>query len=250
MRARRPSRRTYRRFTAHLRQNHPARRDCTDAVRGSMGGRTDPVTLRRALIPILAVAAVAATAGSFAPAADAAQAPCWKVLLNDWYDGRIDDSYPVRCYREAIDNLPDDVDAYTEAREDIQRALLAAVRTSGGTLDADDLVPPEPGNGSGRDGAGGEDDGDGDSDGDGIPNDEDEDTDTTAGPGDDRGDDGLVGFFRPSNADEIPLPLLLLAGLAVLLLAAASAGFVTRRLQARRLRPAAARNRAPAPPDA
>lgn len=206
------------------------------------------MTLRRALIPILAVAAVAATAGSVAPAADAAQAQCWKVLLNDWYDGRIDDSYPVRCYREAIENLPDDVDAYTEAREDIQRALLAAVRNSGGTLDADDLVPPEPGSGSGRDGAGGEDD-DGDSDGDGIPNDQDEDTDATAG-GDDDSDDGLVGFFRPSNADEIPLPLLLLAGLAVLLLAAASAGFVTRRLQARRLRPAAARNRASAPPDA
>jgi hypothetical protein len=192
---------------------------------------------RRALILLLAVAAVFAAAGTVAPPATAAQAPCWKVLLNDWYDGRIDGTYPVHCYREAIRNLPDDVDAYTEAREDIQRALLAAMRNSGGNLQDDDLVPPEPVENSGRDGALR------DSDGDGIP---DDDTGATAAQGD---DDGLIGFFRPSNADEIPLPLLLLAGLAVLLLAAASAGFVTRKLQARRLRPVPVANRTQQPPN-
>jgi hypothetical protein len=24
------------------------------------------------------------------------------VFINDWYDGRIDRTYPVRCYREAL----------------------------------------------------------------------------------------------------------------------------------------------------
>jgi hypothetical protein len=215
----------------------------TEAVSGrGWSGRTPIVISVRTLTVILAVAALSATAGTVAPTASAAQAPCWKVLLNDWYDGRIDDSYPVRCYREAIRNLPDDVDAYTEAREDIQRALLAAMRRSGGTLQGDDLVPPQAVPGSGRDGAG-----NGDADGDGTPDDEDPDTSAAPNDGD---DDGIIGFFRPSNADEIPLPLLLLAGLAVLLLAAASAGFVARRLQARRLRPAPARNAPPAPPDA
>ncbi|HVM11759.1 MAG TPA: hypothetical protein VM638_04715, partial [Actinomycetota bacterium] len=74
-----------------------------------------------------------------------------------------------------------------------------------------------------------------------------DDGDATAAPNDE--DDGFIGFFRPSNADEIPLPLLVLAGLALALLAAAAAGFVARRVQARRLRPAGIDDR-PAPPDA
>jgi hypothetical protein len=241
MRGRSHSRRNYRRFTANLRQNHGAGGDCTERrPPAGIGAAHRIVSYRRILIPFLAVAALSVAAGTAAPPASAAQAPCWKVLLNDWYDGTIDGSYPVHCYREAIRNLPDDVDAYTEAREDIQRALLAAIRRSGGTLQDDDIVPPEAGPGSGRDAANG---------GNGRPGADDEDDDVTAAPnsGD---DDGLIGFFRPSNADEIPLPLLLLAGLAVLLLAAASAGFVARRLQARRLRPMTARGAPPAPPEA
>jgi hypothetical protein len=201
------------------------------------------MTVRRPFILLLATAAlVGAVAGTVASPA-AAQAPCWKRLINDWYDGRIDNSYPVSCYREAIRNLPDDVDAYTEAREDITRALLAAIRNSpGGALDPSDLVPPASGGpGAGRNGGGS-----GDSDGDGTPDSEDE--DTIAAPGNDEGGGGVLDAFSPSNADEVPVPLLVLAGLALLLLAAAAAGFVTRRLQARKLRPATFPNR-PRSPD-
>jgi hypothetical protein len=44
----------------------------------------------------------------------------------------------------------------------------------------------------------------------------------------------LLDFLGPNNADSIPLPLLFLAGLALVLTAAGAAGMVTRRLHARR----------------
>ena len=53
-----------------------------------------------------------------------------------------------------------------------------------------------------------------------------------------------ISSLGPSNADSIPLPLLILAGLAGLLLAAGTAGAVARKLEARRV-PASSR---PPPP--
>src|SRR5438067_7649743 len=53
--------------------------------------------------------------------------PCWKTLLNDWYDGRIDNVYPIPCYQDAIRHLPTDVKVYSSAAEDIQRALQLAI---------------------------------------------------------------------------------------------------------------------------
>ena len=50
----------------------------------------------------------------------------------------------------------------------------------------------------------------------------------------------LIDKIGPSNADSVPLPLLVLAGIAFLLLAAAAASFVARRIQARRVMPAPA----------
>ena len=40
--------------------------------------------------------------------------------------------------------------------------------------------------------------------------------------------------FRPEDAETVPLPLIVLAGLAVLLLAGAGASYLARRHQARR----------------
>ena len=68
------------------------------------------------------LAAVLVGGGRPTAPADAAT-PCWKRLINDWYDGRIDRTYPASCYRAAIRNLPEDVDAYSTAREDLERAL-------------------------------------------------------------------------------------------------------------------------------
>jgi hypothetical protein len=190
------------------------------------------VTIRRLLILVVLVGATAAVAIGPEPAA-AAPKPCWKRLINDWYDGRIDNVYPVRCYREAIKHLPEDVESYSDAREDIQRALLSAIRASGGTLGPGDPVPAqtqsrqqddptgtttEPGSGGGN----GDDGGNGEAGG------------PSAGSG--GGDDGVFGAVKPANADSVPIPLLVLAGLALVLLAAAAAGFAARRIQARRVR--------------
>ena len=57
------------------------------------------------------------------PGTAAARPACWKTLLNDWYDGRIDGVYPVACYRTAISHLPEDVRIYSSAPEDLTLAL-------------------------------------------------------------------------------------------------------------------------------
>jgi len=61
--------------------------------------------------------------GTAGPAAAKGKPPCWKTLINDWYDGRIDKIYAPPCYREAVKHLPTDVQAYSSAKDDILRAL-------------------------------------------------------------------------------------------------------------------------------
>ena len=57
----------------------------------------------------------------------AAKEPCWKTLIDDWYDGRIDNVYPVECYRAALEHMPEDVAQYSTLGDDINRALQAAI---------------------------------------------------------------------------------------------------------------------------
>lgn len=175
----------------------------------------------RALGLVLVVAASAGVLPATASAeAAAATVVCWKRLINDWYDGRIDQAYPVRCYREAIANLPEDVEVYSSARDDIRRALLVAIRssekqTSKQVTESTRVKPPAkresnaPGKDNGPFGS------------------------ATRDP-DDEGGDVLAVGSRDGGADSVPLPLIVLAVLAMLLLAAAAAGVVSRRLQARR----------------
>jgi len=143
--------------------------------------------------------------GAAGPAS--AAPPCWKALINDWYDGRIDETYPPSCYTEAIQHLPQDVDTYSSAKDDIQRALLAVLRQDRGQAPTYDPNAPLAGSSGSSDG----------------------------------GSKGIIiraiEWLGPSNADAVPLPLLILAGVAFLLLAAAGGSFVNRRLQARRLPP-------------
>jgi len=151
-------------------------------------------------------------------------AKCWQTLLNDWYpDAKINGTYAVHCYRDAIKHLPEDIREYSEARNDITRALLAFLASGGngggGTPGPNALVPGS-GGGSGTRGLQAHKD---------------------------------KGFFQsladklgPGNATSIPLPLLILAGLGLLLIAAAAASFAARRIQARRLRPATAPGTPPA----
>jgi hypothetical protein len=63
-----------------------------------------------------------------APAA--AAVPAWKGLINDWYDGQIDRTWPCSAYREALAHLPQGVDTYSTAKRDLTRNLRAG-RCSG-----------------------------------------------------------------------------------------------------------------------
>jgi hypothetical protein len=55
---------------------------------------------------------------------------CASALLQDWRDGRIDGTYPVTCYRAALDQMPEDVRIYSSAESDIKRALLARIEAA------------------------------------------------------------------------------------------------------------------------
>jgi hypothetical protein len=138
----------------------------------------------------------------------AAATPCWKTLLNDWYDGRIDQTYPRHCYTQALHHLPADVSTYSSARDDITRALQSAVAKSGGKLGPNALVPAEK------------------------PTSTTSSTTTTDPSGD--SNDNIADKLNPGSATSLPLPLLVLGGLALILVAAGGAGLVAKRLQARR----------------
>jgi hypothetical protein len=161
---------------------------------------------RPALVLVVLLATLAFGAGSAA-----AKAPCWKTLLNDWYDGRIDGTYPVKCYTAAINHLPEDLQDYSQARSDLSRALQNAIialgHKGGGPPGPDTLVPP-----------GGK---------------------RSAQAHNDKGFfERLANKLGPGNATSIPLPLLILAGVGLLLIAAAGASVAARRIQARRAQPA------------
>ena len=93
------------------------------------------------VLPVL-VATLASLAAFAAPAS--AATPCWKLLLNDWYDGTINNLYPIPCYHQAINHLPTDVQVYSSARDDILRALQQAVARQKQTKTNVTTVEPLP----------------------------------------------------------------------------------------------------------
>ena len=177
--------------------------------------------LRIRIALVIALAAIAAIGAAASPApATAGSMPCWKRLLDDWVDNaRIDKAYPAACYREAIKRLKGDLRDYSSAAEDIQRALSAAVSANSGQ-DPDTVEPPDdqreaeplPPLGS------------------------DPDDPTSSGESE---DGGLFEALLPraTGAASVPLPLLILAGLAMLLLGAAGVSYAARHVQARRVGP-------------
>ena len=171
----------------------------------------------------MAIVATALVAAVLHASPAAAATPCWKLLLNDWYDGRIDHTYAVHCYQDALHHLPADVQTYSSAHDDILRALQSAEalqKRAGHKMGPNSLVvppkikPSKPGKG----GKGG--------------------TTTSAVATDGRkpgkGLGGIADQLNPSSASSLPLPLLVLGGLALLLVAAGGAGLVAKRIQARK----------------
>jgi hypothetical protein len=173
-----------------------------------------------ALIALVASAFVALSVTGTAAAAT----PCGKKVLGDWFDnGRIDRLYPLHCYEEAIDAIPDDIRDYADAEEVISRALQSALR---GDLDPKGGCDPSP-DGSANDckrrssGIGGN-GGNGGNVGNGGNN-------GTGGSGDDPQTAPPVDTSGPSS---VPIPLLVLGGMSLALLAAGGLGYVSRRRQA------------------
>ena len=180
------------------------------------------VLIRRFLLPAALLAFIAAALLATAPAASAKAKTCGEKVVDDWYgDGRVDEVFPTHCYLDAIRSLPVDVKDYSNAEEDIRRALAYARQHK---ADPGPTGGPAPtGTGSGPidepttttiDG----------------PDDPNVPTDTT-GPGSDTLATPGVDTSGPSS---VPIPLLILGGLALLLLAAGAAGYLSRRAQARR----------------
>ncbi len=177
-----------------------------------------------------AFAAAVLTALSLAGPAGAAPS-CARAVIDDWYaDGRVDGTYALHCYDEAIDILPRDVRDYSSAKEDIQRALQAAKRGEDAPPAQTDPTPEEEGGTSGGGTGGG-------SGGSGTPGSEPTPSEG-AGPTDGETSSEAGGVTEAEDsASSVPIPLLILAGLAILLVAAGAAGYVIRRVQARRVPP-------------
>ena len=72
-----------------------------------------------------ALAASALTGCAQVPPQPQAERACGKAVLSDWADGRIDRVYPDPCYQAAIDAMPEDLRAYSTAKDDISRALYS-----------------------------------------------------------------------------------------------------------------------------
>jgi hypothetical protein len=185
------------------------------------------------LAALLALVALGLVVAAVSPAPAGAASACAKRVVDDWFDnGRVDNLYPLHCYREAIKSLPGDARDYSSAEEDIRRALQYATR---GKSDPGDAPPPAPSpapappppaspppppsttpaNPPPAP----------------LP------SPTTTAPEPEPVDTGTQteagGPVDTSGASSIPMPLIVLGGLALLLLAAGSAGYVTRRLQSR-----------------
>ena len=177
------------------------------------------MTRARALLFILLVcgAGILATAS---PALAAKSQPCWKQVINDWsQDGSIDGAYSAKCIEEALDRVPEDIRAYSDFEEQAKAARLAAGRalqSSGGggsdTSGSDTRDVTEP--------------------------DEDEAApikprEPNTGPKDETLIQSALGT-NGNNADSVPLPLLILLGLAGALLTSGALGLGALKLRAHR----------------
>jgi hypothetical protein len=141
-------------------------------------------------------------------------------VINDWADNnQVDKIYAIPCYTQAIQHLSayPDIAGYSSAADDIHRAMLAVIHEEGRGA-----PPSSGGSNSGP-------------------------TPPSLGGGTQPPSSGNTGLWKtitdrlsPGNAQSIPLPLLVLAGLAILLLLAAGATWFARRMQTRRVTPATA----------
>jgi len=161
-------------------------------------------------------------AGAFAAltfAGPAAASACGDKVLADWFDnGRIDHLYPAHCYEDAIDAIPDDLRDYADAEEVITRALQSSLR---GELAKGGCDPSRDGSANDCKGGSGSPPG-------------------KKPPGSDPPGNNPPGSDPPqvappvdtSGPSSVPIPLIVLGGMSLALLAAGGLGYVSRRRQA------------------
>jgi len=147
------------------------------------------------------------------PGQASAATPCWERVINDWLkDGRIDGTYSVKCYQQALKNAPEDLRDYSNVTDVIQAAMQNAVGS-----------PSKTGSGSGPGGT--------PSSGNSTPGDK------------PRATQGVppASYYRrgidslgTTQADSLPIPLLVLAGLGTLLLLTAAGLAGAKRIRATR----------------
>jgi len=161
------------------------------------------------LLLLLVLAAVAVPVAI--PATASAAVPCRNKIYNDWYgDGKIASTYPIACYRDALRHMRTGDTIYSSLSDDIHSALQAAIERSHGKTH----VPLQVGKGLSKVGPNGV-----------LVADHtskthapvQNDTSVSAAPVADSGSSG------------VPLPLLVLGGIAILLAAAGGLGMIARR---------------------
>lgn len=130
-----------------------------------------------------------------------AKTTCWKQIQDDWVDdGIIEGVYPLHCYGEANTHVPNDLRQYTDIVEKITAARQRASRLR--FLTGSNSTQPRP---------------------------------TEASPNNPGGGvyNSAIDRLGPTNSDSLPLPLLILAGLALIMVAVGGVGLATRHVRAR-----------------
>lgn len=161
---------------------------------------------RVVLIALVAVFAIPAHAG--------AAVPCRNKIFNDWYaDGKIASTYPRGCYADALKHIPPDAQIYSSLADDIRAAMRASISRATGKD-----VPTQVGRGFKA------------SEGKTVLAKNPHDLPVSSGP---RSAAPPVADTS-SNGGGLPLPILILGGLALLLAAAGALSGAVKYAQGRR----------------
>jgi hypothetical protein len=166
--------------------------------------------MTRALKSLVAVAALG-SALLVLGASQAAAQPCWRAVILDWsHDHQIQGNYPIQCYRDALSNAPEDLQMYSDLPASLTRAMQRALQRNEATSNS--RVPQ------------------------GVKH-----ARKVVSRGDSKPKTATSPIRRaldaigPTEARSIPIPMIVLAGIALLLVATGVAGMVAKRLQARRV---------------
>jgi hypothetical protein len=186
--------------------------------------------LKRQTVRLVAILAAVAAALAATTGAASAKPSCGQQVIDDWYGsttGQLSRIYPIRCYRDALKIVghETDLEVYSNARSDIQRAMALAIALGkngggpdGGSSDST-VLPSFLGGPDAKNG--------------GHPP-------TSTEPYPPKDDSGPISnALHSSSASSVPVPAIVLGGIAALLLALGSAAYLARRRQLRRqtLRP-------------